>query len=350
MHAVARDSLAGALGLGTREVLSLVGAGGKTTALHRLGRELAAGGSRVVASTTTAMFLSQMAVVGPVLMETGRTELVPRLRRALLSGRAAAVARRVRGGEGRTKAAEPFATTAGLAENGTPFVLLTVTDVKGSTPRGVGAKMLVLGDGTTVETIGGGLLERRAIADAQDHLASGKSRAETYQLNAQGDRALGGLCGGEVTVFFEPHMPGRALLIIGAGHVGQKLCSCASLLDYRVVVVDPRPDMVTPERFPEADGLICGDPARTSELCEIGEDTNAVIVTHTAEHDEEALRSVIGAPATSPRGWPCASCARGAWWWRESRGSESRMRVRSKPCLPGRRFLSSSIRRHRRVA
>ena len=162
MHAVARDSLAGALGLGTREVLSLVVAGGKTTALHRLGRELAAGGSRVVASTTTAMFLSQMAVVRPVLMETGRTELVPRLRRALLSGRAAAVARRVRGGEGRMKAAEPFATTAGLAENGTPFVLLTVTDVKGSTPRGVGAKMLVLGDGTTVETIGGGVLERRA--------------------------------------------------------------------------------------------------------------------------------------------------------------------------------------------
>ena len=195
------------------------------------------------------------------------------------------------------KTAELYATMAQLAENGTPFVLVTVTEVNGSTPRGVGAKMLVLGDGTTVETIGGGVLERQAIIDAQDHLASGKPHTETYRLRAEADDGLATLCCGDVTVFFEPYVAGRTLLVIGAGHVGQRLCTCASMLDYRVVVVDPRPDMVTPERFPEADGLKCGDPARVSELCEIGEGTSVVIVTHTAQHDKEALRSVMESAA-----------------------------------------------------
>ena len=95
VQAVDRDTLAGALGLGTQEVVSLVGAGGKTTALHRLGEELAVGDNRVVAATTTAMFLSQMRDFGPVLMEAEGGELGPRLRKALLSGRTASVAQSV---------------------------------------------------------------------------------------------------------------------------------------------------------------------------------------------------------------------------------------------------------------
>jgi xanthine dehydrogenase accessory factor len=195
------------------------------------------------------------------------------------------------------KAGGFYARIAELAEHGTPFVLATVTDVKGSSPRGVGAKMLILADGTTEETIGGGVLERESIAEARACLASGKSYARTYQLRPEGEHALGSLCGGDVTVFFEPHVQGRTLLVIGAGHIGQKLCLCASLLDYRVVVVDSRAEMVTPERFPEADRLVCGEPARTAELCAIEEGTSVVIVTHTAEHDEAALRAVIGSPA-----------------------------------------------------
>jgi len=195
------------------------------------------------------------------------------------------------------KAGGFYTRMAELSEHGTPFVLATVTDVKGSSPRGAGAKMLILGDGATEETIGGGVLEGEAIAEARACLASGTPYSRTYHLRPEGERALGSLCGGDVTVFFEPHAPGRTLLVIGAGHIGQKLCFCASMLDHRVVVLDPRAGMVTPERFPEADGLICGEPARTAELCDIGERTSVVIVTHTAEHDEGALRSVIDSPA-----------------------------------------------------
>jgi xanthine dehydrogenase accessory factor len=197
------------------------------------------------------------------------------------------------------RVAEFHARIAELALQGAPFVLATITAVAGSSPRGVGAKMLVLADGSIVETIGGGVLEKQVIADAVSCLAEGVSRSERYELRADGEAALGSLCGGEVTVFFEVHAPARVLLIIGAGHVGQKLSSLGKLLDFRVVVLDPRRDMVTPERFPAADQLVHGDPARTSDLVPIGVTTHIVIVTHGHLHDKDALRSVIGSPAAS---------------------------------------------------
>jgi len=192
---------------------------------------------------------------------------------------------------------ELYAQMADLTGRGVPFVLATIIGTSGSSPRGVGTKMLVMGEGKTVETIGGGALEKQVIADALTCLVSGASRIERYELRAQGDHALGTLCGGEATVFLEAHVPDRALLIVGAGHVGRSLCRCAKLLDYQVVVLDPREDMVTSERYPEADRLICGDPAQTADLFPISSTTHVVIVTHGHQLDKDALLSVIGSPA-----------------------------------------------------
>lgn len=47
------DSLAEALGIKARDVISLVGAGGKTTLMFRLAKELLLGGKKVVTTTTT---------------------------------------------------------------------------------------------------------------------------------------------------------------------------------------------------------------------------------------------------------------------------------------------------------
>jgi probable selenium-dependent hydroxylase accessory protein YqeC len=61
-------TLAAALGVGGPQLVAFVGAGGKTTALQRLGVELAVGGSSVVATTTTAMFAYQLASLGPLVV------------------------------------------------------------------------------------------------------------------------------------------------------------------------------------------------------------------------------------------------------------------------------------------
>lgn len=195
--------------------------------------------------------------------------------------------------------AELHARIAELTLQGVPFVLTTITEVSGSSPRGVGAKMLVLADGSIVETIGGGVLEKQVIADALSCLASGVSRSDRYELRETGDKALGSLCGGEATVFFDVHAPARVLLIVGAGHVGQKLSALGKLLDYQVIVLDPRRDMLTAERLPDADQLIHGEPANTSDLVPIGVTTHVVIVTHGHLQDTDALRSVIGSRAAS---------------------------------------------------
>jgi probable selenium-dependent hydroxylase accessory protein YqeC len=70
-----------------------VGAGGKTTALSLLARELGAAGGRVVATTTTAMLLRELAAVGPVVMDVEDEALTVRLREALAHGGTVAAAR-----------------------------------------------------------------------------------------------------------------------------------------------------------------------------------------------------------------------------------------------------------------
>jgi hypothetical protein len=47
------DSLTEALGIEAREMISLVGAGGKTTLMFRLAKELSLSGKRLVTTTTT---------------------------------------------------------------------------------------------------------------------------------------------------------------------------------------------------------------------------------------------------------------------------------------------------------
>ena len=190
-----------------------------------------------------------------------------------------------------------YENVAALSRRDEPFVLATIIDTSGSSPRGPGTKMLVMQDGTSVETIGGGVFEKQVIADALACLGTGCSRTERYELRPKGDRALGALCGGEATVFLEVHAPQRTLLIVGAGHVGSKLAALAKFLDYRVVVLDSRAEMVTAEQVPAADELICGDPSRTTELVPITANVHVVIVTHDHLHDKDALRSVIDTPA-----------------------------------------------------
>jgi len=186
-----------------------------------------------------------------------------------------------------------YTLMAELSESGAPFVLVTIVRAEGSSPRAVGASMLVTADGSVTGTIGGGVLEQQATADALRHLHSRVSRTQEYRLTPAGDHSIGARCGGEVTVFFDTHPAARSLLIVGAGHIGKQLSAFAALLDFRIVVIDSRRDMITRERFPDASELFCVDGGWSPEMCEIADDTSVVIATHSAEHDRDALRSVM---------------------------------------------------------
>lgn len=86
-----------------------------------------------------------------------------------------------------------------LLARGEAGALVTVAGARGSTPRELGARMLVSGD-RIVGTIGGGRLEYDAMREARRLLAEGGThRLEEVPLGP----ALGQCCGGHATVLIE---------------------------------------------------------------------------------------------------------------------------------------------------
>jgi xanthine dehydrogenase accessory factor len=96
-------------------------------------------------------------------------------------------------------------------KQGKPFALATVINVRGSTPREVGAKMLVRDDGQ-VGTIGGGCGEAEVYRKAQLLLEeSGASRLTEVDLTGDFEQQEIGTCGGIMDVFIDLWSPQRDL-------------------------------------------------------------------------------------------------------------------------------------------
>ena len=93
----------------------------------------------------------------------------------------------------------------------TPAVLATIVARHGSTPRDVGAKMLILPDGSTVGSVGGGIMEHYTIQAAQKLLAQAVPALQCLQLSADGkneDAAIAA-CGGSMEVLLQTLCPGE---------------------------------------------------------------------------------------------------------------------------------------------
>src|SRR5512140_472566 len=113
------------------------------------------------------------------------------------------------------------------------IAVATIVKATGSTPRAAGARMLVLPDGSLRSTIGGGIFEARVLEDASKLLSGGGPPfLREYHFRPDGEGALGAVCGGSATVFFEVMERPLALLVIGAGHCGRALARAARLAGY----------------------------------------------------------------------------------------------------------------------
>lgn len=84
-------------------------------------------------------------------------------------------------------------------------VMVTIVDRKGSAPRGVGVKMLILADGTCIGTIGGGCMEAEIFQKAMCMLRVGDEHACIYRADLSGAEAEeeGMVCGGIIDVLLE---------------------------------------------------------------------------------------------------------------------------------------------------
>jgi len=101
----------------------------------------------------------------------------------------------------------------------------------------------------------------------------------------------------ENSIAFIPHLLRCRLLIVGAGHVGQKVAELAAEVDFDVWVLDDRAEYCNPERFPTADRLIVGPFDTSLSGLEINDQTYCLIVTRGHQHDEEALYHLAETPA-----------------------------------------------------
>jgi xanthine dehydrogenase accessory factor len=175
----------------------------------------------------------------------------------------------------------PIQALAEAVHHKQPAVLATVVEVNGVSPAKVGAQIVLLPDGSTAGTAGGGKLEASILADARATLADGQPRLAHYTLTEEGTDAVGVLCGGEVRAFIQPYMPPPQLVIVGGGHIGQPLKVMGEAAGFDVVVVDVEPGRAT---MPGLDEI------------PLTEDSYIVLITTDHVSDEAALRQVITSP------------------------------------------------------
>ncbi len=129
-------------------------------------------------------------------------------------------------------------------------LVISVDEIKGSTPRGTGTRMLV--STTEVDgTIGGGHLEWQAIDLARHALQESAKPTASWTRTFPLGPTLGQCCGGVVTLRFAPlneatladwalPPPRFHLELHGAGHVGQAIARLLVDLDCTVRWIDER--------------------------------------------------------------------------------------------------------------
>jgi xanthine dehydrogenase accessory factor len=173
-----------------------------------------------------------------------------------------------------------------LRAEGIPAALATIVGTRGSTPGRTSMRLLVLGDGTFLGTVGGGCLEAEVYETALQVLADEQPRSLQFRLTEQDSPDSGLMCGGEVTIFVEP-VTAPVLWIFGGGHVSKALCQVAALAGFRTTICDDREAFASAGRFPEAHATIAAPFGETVARMPIRTNSYAVIVTRG--HTEDGL-------------------------------------------------------------
>ncbi len=183
-----------------------------------------------------------------------------------------------------------------LEREGIAAALVTVIRTQGSTPREVGARMIVRHDGSTTGTIGGSAVEALVIKDALTALHEGKARIVTHNLNDAEKADTGMICGGSMEFFLEPLRRVPRLYIFGGGHIGWPLTRLAVEMGYPYHILDDRAEYAAPERFPQAVQRHVGPFNELAQQVELTEPAFVVIITRCHDTDLEVLRGILGRP------------------------------------------------------
>lgn len=186
-----------------------------------------------------------------------------------------------------------FLAALELAESGRSGAIATIVAAGGSTPRAVGARMIVPEEGDPLFTLGGGAFEAQVIADARALLREGRPELRTYSLSDRGPAGDGQECGGSVSVYIEPIAVEDKLWIFGGGHVGKALAAASRGLGFDVTVFEDRPELTVEGRIPGARRVVLTDGGYRAEIPAPDGRTFCVVVTRSHRTDSAALRTAL---------------------------------------------------------
>jgi len=181
-------------------------------------------------------------------------------------------------------------------KSGRRAALATVILSDGSVPRLAGAKMLIREDGSSIGTVGGGGAEQAARQKAPEVIKTGEAQILHFDMTGKGPLAKM-VCGGKMDVFIEPVTPRECLYLFGAGHISQHTAALAKRCGFRVIVVDPRPEYNSPDRFPETDVLVNKPYEEAFKELNITLNDYVVVVTPGHVLDELCLQYAVGTAA-----------------------------------------------------
>ncbi len=263
--------------------------------------------------------------------------------------------------KGWTETRQVHAALADAWATGRRAALATVIRVQGSAYRQPGAKLLLLEDGHHVGNVSGGCLEGDVREVARQVIASGVAERRSYCGGADEIAAwdLGVGCEGEVELLIEPltddrpamqaaiqaedpfvtitaidasggttfevvsgpratalardgsrldtdgatarfievHHPAPRLVIVSAGDDAIPLARLGDLVGFRAVVVDRRPGLLTPARFPDPIRRVEATADAVCTRVAVVADDAVVVMTHHFGDDIDYLDALRMSPA-----------------------------------------------------
>ena len=101
---------------------------------------------------------------------------------------------------------------------GTGCAVATIVRASGSVPRPVGTSMLIASDGTITGSLSGGCVESAVVAVAEEVMADGLPRLESFGYSDADAFAVGLTCGGTLEVLVQAVAAGLLLLRTKQGH------------------------------------------------------------------------------------------------------------------------------------
>ena len=142
----------------------------------------------------------------------------------------------------------------------------------------VGAKAIVLGNGTIEGSLGSETLDQ-ALSDLSPTLfKEHKSRTITIEERV---RVFVDILSSEIT-----------LLVCGGGHIAIPLAQFARRVGFRVTVLDDRPDFAHPSRFPDCQ-VVAKEFAEALQEMSLGPSVYVVVITRGHEHDVDCLAEIL---------------------------------------------------------